>query len=61
MLKAYNALQLSFRVYATSKNTWGYSAGGTAGHYWYVSDGWRDRAQTLYDLAGEVTRKLAAK
>ena len=61
ILKAFNALQLSYRVYATSKNTWGYSAGGTAGHYWYVSDGWRDRSQTLYDLAGEVTKKLAEK
>jgi len=60
-LKAFSNLQLTGRTYATSGNSWGYGCGGAAGHYWYVSSGWQDRTQRLYDLAGEVTRKLAEK
>jgi hypothetical protein len=61
MQKAFNALQLNFRIFATSNRTWGYGAGGVAGHCWYASDGWRDRTQELYDLAGEVAAKMAEK
>jgi len=31
---------------------------GTAGHAWYQSSGWRERTEKLYELAGEVERKL---
>ncbi|MHB1036217.1 MAG: glycoside hydrolase domain-containing protein [Pirellulales bacterium] len=58
-LKAFGDMQLTGRSYATARDTWNYGAGGTAGHYWYASSGWRDRAQKLYDLAGEVTRRIA--
>ena len=51
-------MQLSGRSYATAKDTWYYGCGGTAGHYWYAGSGWRDNAQKLYKLAGEVQRKL---
>ncbi len=34
---------------------------GVAGHTWYISSGWRDRAGELFDLAGEVSRRLAPK
>ena len=57
-LKAFGDMQLTGRSYATAKDTWNYGSGGTAGHYWYASSGWRDRAQNLYDLASEVVRKL---
>ena len=60
-LKAFSDLQLTGRNYATSANNWGYGCGGMAGHYWYVSSGWQERAQTLYDLAAEVTKKIAEK
>ena len=60
-LKAFSDLQLTGRTYATSANNWGYGCGGRAGHYWYVSSGWQDRTQRLYDLAAEVTKKLAQK
>ena len=58
-LKAFGDMQLTGRSYATAKDTWYYGCGGTAGHYWYAGCGWRDRAQELYDLAGEVTRNSA--
>ena len=32
--------------------------GGTTGHVWFAGSGWLDRAAKLYDLAGEVERKL---
>ena len=38
-----------------------HQSGGAAGHYWYASSGWQDRTQRLYELAGEVTRKLSEK
>jgi len=60
-LKAFGDMQLSGRAYATAKDTWVYGCGGTAGHYWYASSGWRDNAQKLYNLAGEVERKLGQK
>jgi len=56
-LKAFGDMQLTGRSYATAKDTWYYGCGGTAGHYWYAGSGWRDRAQKLYELAGEVTGK----
>jgi hypothetical protein len=59
-LKAFSDLQLTGRTYATSGNNWGYGCGGTAGHYWYAGSGWRDRTQELYNLAGEVAKKLQA-
>jgi len=59
--KAFSDLQLTGRTYATSANSWGYGCGGAAGHYWYAGSGWQDRTQRLYDLAGEVTKKLAEK
>jgi hypothetical protein len=31
-----------------------------AGDAWFVGSGWQQRSETLYRLAGEVTRKLAA-
>jgi len=58
-LKAFGDMQLTGRSYATANDTWYYGCGGTAGHYWYAGSGWRDRAQKLYDLAGEVTRQGA--
>jgi hypothetical protein len=60
-LKAFGDMQLTGRSYATAKDTWNYGSGGTAGHYWYASSGWRDNAQRLYTLAGEVQRKLGGK
>jgi len=60
-LKAFGDMQLTGRSYATAKDTWYYGCGGTAGHYWYAGSGWRDNAQRLYTLAGEVERKLGRK
>ena len=60
-LKAFSDLQLTGRTYASSANNWYYGCGGVAGHYWYAGSGWRDRTQKLYDLAGEVVRKLQEK
>ncbi len=57
-LKAFGDMQLTGRSYATAKDTWYYGSGGKAGHYWYASSGWRDRAQKLYDLAGEVAKQV---
>jgi hypothetical protein len=56
-LKAFGDMQLTGRYYATSKDTWYTGSGGKAGHYWYAGSGWRDRAQELYNLAGEVVKK----
>ena len=53
-------LLLTSRYYACCKdnrNTWG----GGAGHCWFIGSGYQQRTQKLYDLAGEVTRKLAAE
>jgi hypothetical protein len=55
-LKAFGDMQLTGRSYATARDTWYYGCGGTAGHYWYAGSGWRDNAQKLYNLAGEVER-----
>ena len=60
-LKAFGDMQLTGRSYATAKDTWYYGCGGTAGHYWYAGSGWRDNAQKLYALAGEVERELGRK
>lgn len=60
-LKAFSDLQLCGRTYATADDNWGYGCGGLAGHYWYAGSGWQDRTQRLYELAGEVTKKLAEK
>jgi hypothetical protein len=60
-LKAFGDMQLTGRSYATAKDTWVYGCGGTAGHYWYASSGWQDKAQKLYNLAGEVERTLGQK
>jgi hypothetical protein len=60
-LKAFSDLQLTGRTYATAGNNWYYGCGGSAGHYWYAGSGWQDRTQKLYDLAGEVTKKIAGK
>ncbi len=60
-LKAFGDMQLTGRSYATAKDTWYYGCGGTAGHYWYAGSGWRDNAQKLYTLAGEVERTLGRK
>ncbi|MFI5381987.1 MAG: hypothetical protein ACHRHE_22050 [Tepidisphaerales bacterium] len=60
-LKAFGDMQLTGRSYATARDTWYYGCGGTAGHYWYAGSGWRDNAQKLYTLAGEVERKLGQK
>ena len=57
-LKAFGDMQLTGRSYATAKDTWNYGSGGTAGHYWYAGSGWRDNAQKLYNLAGQVERAL---
>jgi len=32
-----------------------------AGHMWFVGSGWQDRSARLFDLAGEVTKKLAGQ
>ncbi|HUS47193.1 MAG TPA: glycoside hydrolase domain-containing protein [Phycisphaerae bacterium] len=34
---------------------------GIAGHKWFLSSGWQDRSAKLYQLAGEVERKLAGR
>jgi hypothetical protein len=60
-LKAFSDLQLTWRTYATAGNNWYYGCGGVSGHNWYAGSGWQDRTQKLYDLAGEVTKKLAEK
>jgi len=36
---------------------WRWTA-GIPGHRWYLSSGWQDETRTLYDLAGEVQRKV---
>ena len=61
MLKAIGHLQIN--------NSWGHLTGpgpinrqdGVMGHRWYVSSGWQDRSRQLYQLAGEVARKLGAR
>ena len=60
-LKAFSDLQLTGRTYATSDDNWGYGCAGQAGHLWYAGSGWQDRTQKLYELAGEVTRKLGKR
>ena len=60
-LKAFGDMQLTGRSYATARDTWYYGCGGTAGHYWYAGSGWRDNAQKLYNLAGEMEGKLGQK
>jgi hypothetical protein len=60
-LKAFSTLQLTGRAYSSGSNCWYYGHGGLAGHYWYEGSGWRERMKNLYDLAGEVERKLAEK
>jgi hypothetical protein len=60
-LKAFSDLQLTGRTYATAGNNWYYGCAGTPGHYWYAGSGWQDRTQKLYDLAGELTKKLAGE
>ena len=61
-LKAFTDLQLTGHMYVTKPNYYGvfYSAGGEAGSRWYAGSGWQYRAQQLYDLAGEMTRKRPA-
>jgi hypothetical protein len=60
-LKAFSNLKLCGQDYATAKNPWFHESAGLAGHYWYASSGWRDNAQKLYALAGEVERKVGRK
>jgi hypothetical protein len=60
-LKAFSNLKLCGQDYATAKNPWFHESAGLAGHYWYASSGWRDNAQKLYALAGEVERKAGRK
>jgi hypothetical protein len=63
-LKGFSGLQLTGRIYTTYtqyKSIFYYNAGGAAGSLWFASSGWRDRAQKLYDVAGEVNRKLGVK
>ena len=55
MFKAYSILQLTGRTWATATG-WGYAEGGLAGHLWYVSSGWQEKAQKLYELAGKVQK-----
>jgi hypothetical protein len=58
--KAFSDLQLTGRTFATA-DEWGYGVGGIPGHLWYTGSGWQARTQKLYELAGEVTKKLATK
>jgi len=37
------------------------SSSEIAGHMWFVGSGWQERSEMLFDLAGEVTRKLAGR
>ena len=60
-LKAHSSMQRTGRSYASAVNPWYGDAGGTVGHLWYTGSGWQDRAQELYDLAGDVTKSLAGK
>jgi hypothetical protein len=41
-------------------NAWRWTA-GTVGHNWFVLSPWQDRNEALYNLAEEITQKLAAK
>ena len=63
-LKAFTNLQLGGRGgYVARSNYYGvfYSAGGEAGSSWYAASGWQDRAQKLYETAGEVRKKLGTR
>lgn len=61
MLKAIGHLQIN--------NQWGHITGpeqicrqdGVFGHRWFVGSGWENRTRQLYQLAGEVSRKLGGK
>jgi len=63
--RAGSSMQLSGRDYASAEvngdSYGGLWSGGVAGHFWFAGSGWQDRTRQLYDLAGEVTRKLAGK
>ena len=45
--------------YAT-RHGWG-RVPGIAGHYWFLGSGWQRRSRTLYGLAAEVRKTLAAE
>ena len=34
---------------------------GSPGTYWFMASGWQERNETLFRLAGEVTRKLGVR
>jgi hypothetical protein len=38
-----------------------YDVEGPAGHIWFLGSGWRQRAEKLFALAGEVGQKLGGK
>ena len=59
-LKGFSGLQLTWRIYTTYTqygNVFYYNAGGEAGGVWYTGSGWRERAQKLYDVAGQFEKK----
>ncbi len=62
MLRGVNTLALSgsWTDYASMPVCWCYSP-SYAGGGWYLGSGWQDRSRALYDLAGEVQRKLAGR
>jgi hypothetical protein len=64
ILKGFSGLQLTGRIYTNYpryKSIFGYNAGGTAGSAWFAGTDWLDQQQKLYDLAGQVQKKLGAK
>jgi Glycoside hydrolase 123, catalytic domain/Glycoside hydrolase 123 N-terminal domain len=64
MLKGFSGLQLTGRNYTTYnryKAIFYYNAGGVAGAHWYANSPWQDRQQQLYNLAGEVQRRMGGK
>ena len=59
MWKSLSNLQMTGPGWANGTG-WRWSA-GVSGHAWFVSSNWQQRTAKLYELAGQVTRKLAGK
>ena len=43
-----------------NSHTCWWNTSGVDGHLWFIASGWQDRSRSLYSLAGEVSRTLAA-
>ena len=56
MWKCLSSLQLTGPGWSNGTG-WRWTA-GVSGQRWFLGSGWQQRSQTLYDLAGEVTKRL---